>query len=206
MPDRIDLTGKRVDRLVVIAYKETRKGRRFWLCACDCGKSTVVSTKALTTGNTRSCGCFTRDRVTTHGLSRTPEYAAWKNMKGRCFCPTDAAFDRYGGRGITVCDEWKTSFTAFLRDMGPRPGPEYTIERKNNDLGYSKENCEWATVKTQDRNKRNNRVLTFDGRTQCMAAWAEECGMDRETFGNRIRHGWSVERALNTPVRVRRSR
>jgi len=118
-------------------------------------------------------------------------------MIGRCHCPTNRRYTDYGGRGIIVCERWRESLANFIADMGRRPTPDHQIERKDNDGPYCKDNCVWATRTEQGRNKRNNVMLTFRGRTQPMSAWAEELGIDYSKLRRRIRvHGWSAERAL----------
>jgi len=138
---------------------------------------------------------------TQHGGRHTPEYAAWTRMKRRCYNPKQDHYDRYGGRGIAVCARWLNSFENFLADMGPRPSPKHSIERKDNDRDYEPANCVWATLTEQTRNRCTNKLLTYKGRTQCLAAWAEEIGIGRSTLDRRIRHyKWPIERALTTPV------
>ena len=131
----------------------------------------------------------------------SPEYRIWQHIKKRCLNSTNHAYNRYGGRGITVCDRWKDSFEDFYADMGNRPGPAYSIERKNNDGPYDKTNCVWATVLVQNRNKSSNRLLTFDERTQCLQAWADEWHIKADTLSMRLKRRWSIEKALTTPVR-----
>lgn len=136
-----------------------------------------------------------------HGMKHTPEYKTWCDMKARCLNPNNKNFETYSKRGI--CKEWVESFKAFYRDMGPRPSPKHSIDRINNDGPYAPDNCRWATQPEQVRNRSNNINLTFQGRTQCVAAWAEELGMKNTTLQLRItKYGWSVERALTTPVCV----
>jgi|GEM_PF-3001522 len=132
---------------------------------------------------------------------RVPERGIWQSMNHRCHDPKTKAFHTYGGRGIRVCDRWRASFEAFLADMGPRPSPRHSIDRIDVNGNYEPGNCRWATPKEQGRNKRDNRMLTAFGRTQCMAAWAEELGVTTGFIGDRIDElGWSVEEALTTPA------
>ena len=147
-----------------------------------------------------ACEFCTHQGARKHGGAGTPEYGAWKNMRGRCNNPEHATYPYYGARGIAVCDRWNDSFENFLADMGRRPGPGYSLERIDNDGPYSPENCRWATRREQYRNRRPNRFLTFNGKTQCLTDWAAEIGCSAETLRGRLKSGMSVEEALTRPV------
>jgi hypothetical protein len=121
-------------------------------------------------------------------------------MIERCERSYHNRFHRYGGRGIRICERWRHDFEAFLADMGPLPGPRYSIERIDNDADYEPGNCRWATPKEQARNTRRNRLVTYAGRTLCVNAWAEELGMNRRTISARLKKGWSPEQALTLPL------
>jgi len=139
-----------------------------------------------------------------HNRHRKPsgEYYAWLNMKARCSRKNADHSGRYFGRGIKVCKRWQESFAAFFEDMGPRPTAKHQIERRDNDGDYEPGNCRWATKRQQARNTCHNHFVTFKGKTQCLAAWAEELGINRATLQTRIvRECWSVEKALTTPPR-----
>lgn len=129
---------------------------------------------------------------------RTPEYAAWADMIQRCTNPRNHAWDRYGGRGIRVCERWLESFDVFAADMGPRP-PGGSIERVDVDGDYEPSNCVWADEVTQQRNRRDNRRVTIYGETMCLAAWAERAGLPRRTLSARLNNGWDPVVALETP-------
>lgn len=150
------LLGERFTRLTVVKFIEFSNGRPQYECLCDCGNSVTVSGNSLKNWNTRSCGCFKRDRASeahrTHGLSGTPEYTTWKNIRHRC---GDADNPHYGGRNILLCERWQ-AFENFLADMGQRPSPKHTIERVNNDGNYEPSNCIWATRDVQYANTRAN--------------------------------------------------
>jgi hypothetical protein len=136
-----------------------------------------------------------------HGGRYTAEYRAWSQMKHRCSCPTMNDFSHYGGRGIKVCEAWMNSFAQFLVDMGPRPSPKYSIDRRDNDGNYEPGNCFWATIAQQNRNTRQNRLITYNGKTQCVTDWAKELGMVPVTLFTRVgKLHWSDEKALTTPV------
>src|SRR6266446_624049 len=134
-----------------------------------------------------------------NGRTKTREYKVWLGMKARCYYKSNAAFCNYGLRGITLCDRWKHGFAAFLADMGPRPGPQYTIERKDNNGPYAPDNCIWIPKGDQQKNTRRNHLITYNGETKPKSIWAEEYGLKYFTLNFRLREGWSIERALTTP-------
>lgn len=134
-----------------------------------------------------------------HGRTHTPEYNSWANIRQRCNNPDNSAYADYGERGIALCQRWQESFEAFYADMGPRPTPQHSVERLDNSHGYEPDNCVWATMHTQTRNKRNNIMMTYNGITQCLADWSRDTGYPRTTLLNRKRLGWSDEEALTIP-------
>jgi hypothetical protein len=204
-----DMRDKRFGRLIVLEYAglhgKGKRQRACWRCVCDCGKKTTVIGHSLRSGHTKSCGCLNREAINfsvfKHGMCDIPEYSIWRAMKSRCYGLNNAAFKHYGGRGIRVCQEWNDSFVAFLADMGKRPSDKYTLERIDNEGDYTPKNCRWATCAEQNRNNRRTRLLTFRNEILCVTDWAKALGMNRETLSYRLRHNWSVERALSTPVR-----
>ena len=156
-----DIVGRRYGRLVVVqvADRGLWSGKnRHYLCACDCGVTKCVNRSDLTSGGTRSCGCYraekNRQRLATHGRSDHPLYSTWIAMINRCYNPNMRNYRHYGGRGIGVCDSWRTDFQAFLADMGDRPSGRHSLDRIDNDLGYSRDNCRWATGSQQASNRR----------------------------------------------------
>jgi hypothetical protein len=132
--------------------------------------------------------------------ARTAEYRAWESMRRRCESPVNRMFRHYGGRGIAVCQEWRASFERFLADVGPRPGEGYSLDRIDTDGDYRPGNVRWADRLTQQRNRRNNVMLTLNGVTRCEAEWATLLGIGRWVLSRRLRRGWTVERALTTPL------
>lgn len=139
----------------------------------------------------------------THGDTRngkrTTEFKAWQAMKTRCNNPNFNGYKYYGGRGIKVCDRWLEGFENFLCDMGRKPSDEYSLERKNGELGYYPENCKWATRIEQLNNTRQNRFLEWDGKRMTVAQWGREIGIRGKTLRERIRKGYSVKEALTLP-------
>lgn len=135
-----------------------------------------------------------------HGMVGTRIYNIWKDMKRRCYCKTRKDYSRYGGRGITICDEWLHDFQAFF-DWAMVNGykDDLTIDRIDSNKGYSPDNCRWATIKEQDNNKRNNRLLTYNGKTQTVTQWAEDLNINESTLRSRIDRGLTDEQVLTTP-------
>lgn len=139
------------------------------------------------------------DKRLKHGKRHTPEYACWRGMKGRCYLPSNKTYHNYGGRGIKVCDRWLNSFQAFFGDLGERPSPQHSIERIDTNGNYEPGNCRWATAKEQGENRRDTRWLTYDGKSLCMADWANLTGIPVGTIWHRLNSGWSIEAALTKP-------
>ncbi len=207
-PQVKDLTGHVIGRWTVLKYLGTDKhGHARWDCQCLCGTRRAVLSSSLVRRISLSCGCRNREVATalstTHGKSETPEHQIWCHMRSRCHIPTDTGYHNYGGRGITVCDEWRESFAAFFEDMGERPSSEHSIDRIDNDGNYEPGNCRWATTKEQARNTRRSRMLTLNGKTMCVTDWAKEIGLTPSALLYRLRLGWSVERVLTEPRRHR---
>lgn len=149
------------------------------LYRCTCGKELVRKISEVKRGVVYSCGC--KDAKFKHGMAGTNMHYIWLAMKARCYNPKDKRYDRYGGRGITVCEEWKNDFKQFNEDVGPKPTPKHSIDRIDNDKGYSKENCKWSTNMEQCRNKVNNVMITYKGKTQCIRDWAKEEKIGEQT-------------------------
>lgn len=201
----IDLIEKRFGRLVVQSLAGRQRVR--WNCLCDCGNTKIILAIALQRsveqGGTRSCGCLQKERASesrsSHRMSASPEYKAWAAVKTRCTNLRQKQWMDYGGRGIKMCDAWLDSFEAFYADIGPLPASGYTVERNDNTKGYEPGNVRWATRTEQQRNKRNSRMITFNGKTQCVSAWAEELNLG-SALNQRLFRGWDEQKALSTPL------
>lgn len=199
MPLR-DLTGQRFGRLVVQSRAPNQGRQTCWHCVCDCGCEKVAHSSNLLRGLTASCGCLHRERASsaarTHGMTGTPEFISWMQMRARCINPRLRSYPRYGGRGITVCARWLDSFESFLADMGPRPTARHSLDRIDVDGPYSPENCRWATRVEQARNTSTNRVITIDGIAAPLSEHCERRGIGYKRAHRRLVLGWSIERAL----------
>lgn len=194
-------------------FRLTGTGRRrvfFQVFVCSCGSYLVG--RCSDTYSRESCGCVHRDRLVRqntdnakHGMSNSAEYRVWKSIKQRCGNKRMRRYADYGGRGIRVCDRWlepETGFLNFLADMGERPSKGHSIDRcPDNNGDYCPDNCRWATMTTQSRNRRSNRLLTYNDKTQCVADWSIETGIHKDTIHYRLRAGWTTEKTLATPIR-----
>lgn len=183
MGKNIDLTGKVFNRLTVLERSplKTNYGKPLWLCVCSCGSMTKVMTVDLTRGKKKSCGCLRNDCKSnlSHGQgspkNKTREYRIWQGIIQRTTNKNAPAYHHYGGRGITVCDQWR-DFNNFFNDMGKCPTEKHSIDRIDNNGNYEPVNCKWALSKTQQRNRRNNRWIEFKGEKMILAAWADRLG------------------------------
>lgn len=201
-----DLKGKKFGLLTIKDEAPQRGVNRFVVCDCECGTVGEFRLADVRFGRSTNCGCVRSKKMvarnTTHGLTSHPLYRMWRGMKERCEYSGHAKYFRYGGRGITVCPEWKSNFKSFVdwaTVSGYAEGLE--IDRINNDGNYEPDNCRWVTVKANRRNTSSNRILVFNGVSKCMAEWAEEIGISADAIKDRLNKlGWSVERALSTPL------
>ncbi len=202
MSRRIDLTGKTYGCLTVTLHKWGGK-RSICECVCSCGTRVDVMANSLRTGNTRSCGCLlpaiTSARNRSHGKSKTSENMIWSQMIQRCFNPNCRSYYLYGRRGIKVCEEWRSSFETFLKDVGPKPSPSHSIDRIDVNGNYEPKNVKWSTRKEQARNKRDTRWITHNGVTKCLSEWAEDAGLPQPCLQGRILLGWPMDLALSVP-------
>lgn len=171
--------------LTVLQRNPDKSPRSYWDCICYCGNTTTVSGRHLTSGNTKSCGCMRYNGVShmKHGGKNHPLYATWCMMKQRCSNPKNISYPHYGGRGISVCEEWEKDFSAFLNwAIANGWAQGLSLDRIDNNKGYSPENCRWATQKEQCNNKRNNIKASFAGTTKTLTEWAESIGVSPKTL------------------------
>lgn len=209
LQDSSEFIGKIYGRLQVVSDLGTMKGGRRIMAICECGKSKDYRLSDLKSGMSTNCGCVRRvslrNRNMTHGDSKTALYSVWRGMNERCVYAKHVKYNRYGGRGISVCSEWAGSYEQFKKWAllnGYVHGLE--LDRKDNDGNYSPENCRWVTKKTNRRNKSTNRMLVFNGESRCIAEWADITGISQDTIKDRINKlKWSVDRALTDPVKSR---
>lgn len=189
--------GQRYGRLVAIIPVTMGRGSK-WRFRCDCGNETVTRATGVRSGGTRSCGCLQRERArdgAKHGMQAAPEYSCWRSLLSRCRNPKNPGYRIYGGRGIKVCRRW-WKFENFYADMGPRPSPEHSIDRIDNDGNYEPGNCRWATRKEQRRNQSTNRIVVYRGRKMTLAEACEQAAVPYDCAYSRLRRGWSSERTF----------
>lgn len=196
-----DMTGKKYNRLLAVRFDRIENKCSFWLFKCDCGKEKILMATYVRQGETKSCGCLTGQGgkyLRTHGLYKQfkKEWWIWSGMRNRCSNKKEKCYKNYGGRGIMVCDRWQ-KFENFIEDMGPRPSERHTIERRDNDAGYCKENCSWELPEVQQNNKRNTIRIEWNGKVKPITQWAHEIGVLPATLYKRIvLSNWPLERAF----------
>lgn len=201
----MSLIGHKFGRLTPLGMLGITAAGAKWLCRCDCGSFSIPVAAKLLQGRTISCGCYGRSRLipnVSHRMSRTRVYRLWCDMHTRASNPRFKQFSDYGGRGISVSERWHT-FESFFEDMGQPPTVNHSIERRDNNLGYSPENCYWATKKQQARNTRANRRITINGETRCIAEWAEQYRISARLVYERLNRGWTPEQAVGLVVKDR---
>jgi hypothetical protein len=206
----IDITGKRFGRLVVVkmlpSIVQGKVRRAKCLCQCDCGQTKEVLSTQLKTGHVSSCGCLQKQsRIlsnTKHGLTDSRLYSIWESMKTRCTNPKHKLYSRYGGRGINIDKEWNHSFESFYNwSINNGYSENLTLDRIDNNLGYVPNNCRWATRTEQSRNTCNNIFITYNEETFCATDWSRRLGGTNGLVSNRIKRGWSKEKAVSIPSR-----
>ena len=209
-----DISGQRFGKLIAIKVVGSKNGA-VWLCKCDCGAETLSTSGGLKTGHKASCGAHRIEAVIksnlTHGMSKTPEYKAWRSMYSRCYNPKNDSYEIYQKRGIKICSGWLNSFESFLSDMGKRPNKRMSLDRIDNDLWYSCGhcdeckgsgfilNCRWATSKVQTRNTSYNHYVEINGVKKCVKEWTEIYNTTPNTVYGRVRKGMNIVEAILTP-------
>jgi hypothetical protein len=191
-----DITGLRFGKLIAVSVAHKINGKYCWNCICDCGGKKIIDGNRLRSGWTRSCGCISRKQK---NLSRSSTYGIWKAMIQRCYDKKCNNYRTYGSRGITVCDRWRNSFLNFYEDMGKRPAG-LTLDRIDVNGNYSKENCRWATWKTQGMNRRNSVIVEAFGKKLSIMDWAKEKNIKESTLRFRLKHGWDIIKVLTEKV------
>ena len=202
----LNIAGQRFGKLVALAPASRNKHNQLrWSCICDCGNTTIAVKGELRSGHTKSCGCLQIEVFSTrHGLNGSPIQKVMEGMVQRCYNPKYTKYHNYGGRGITICDEWRKDLNAFAlwaKSTGYRKGLQ--IDRINNDGNYCPENCRWVTNKENQRNKRTNHPITFRGETKTIIEWSEISGLPKQTIYERILRGWNEEETLTRPIPAR---
>lgn len=194
-------SGQRYGRYTVLAtYRKIGTYKYYAKCQCDCGSpERYVLICPLRSGESQSCGCLHKERVTKHGAWSHPLFHIWRGMMSRCYNNKDQRYNRYGGRGILVCERWH-DVNAFLDDMFPTFLVGLQIDRTDNDKGYSLDNCRWVDRGVQARNKSSNIVLNFNNQSHCLAEWARITGLPYSVLWDRVKAGWATEKALTQPV------
>lgn len=185
MGNKIEMVGKRFGKLTVVAEADKQGRRLCYLCKCDCGNETVVLGESLRAGKTKSCGCYNDEKAVTHGMRKSKLYEVWRTMKKRCEKPGFPYYERYGGRGIKICEEWqdKSNFFDWAMQNGYEEGLQ--IDRIDNDGDYCPENCRWVTPKVNSRNTCRTVFITYRGETKSLQEWAEIMGIHPETLRSR---------------------
>lgn len=204
-----DLTGRCFGQLRVVKLGNRAKcGKIRWVCQCDCGNQVEVRSDHLLSGHTTSCGCYNGCCHATHNKTNTRLFRIWGNMKSRCFHTNDKDYKNYGGRGIAVCEEWSNSFEKFYEWSISNGYNDYlTIDRIDVNGNYEPNNCRWTTIKHQNNNRRNNKMITYKGETHTLSQWCEKLNLSYDAIEKRLtKYGYSIERAFTQPVRPHKKR
>lgn len=205
----MNIIGQKFNRLTVLElfkkeqvylFNGKKNGfRYFYTCLCDCGKLTVVAKSHLLSGHTQSCGCISQKHLKTD----TRLFRIWNGIKGRCFNKNNNKFKNYGGRGISIYEEWKNDFKAFYDwSMANGYQEDLTIDRIDNNGNYEPNNCRWVSQKVQQNNKSNSCLIEYNGKSLTLSQWAELYGLNYSTVKSRLSYGWTIEKALLTPVKT----
>lgn len=214
MSNVIDLTGQRFGRLIVLKRVNRNDGKTWWECRCECGNIKSVLGHQLREGKCKSCGCYSadkaREKFTTHGLSNSRLYSIHNAMNARCFNKNNKEYHNYGGRGVSVCEEWRgrkgfLSFYKWAISNGYKE--ELSIDRVDNNKNYSPDNCRWVTPKEQAINRRTNVFISYNGETKTLKEWSDSLGIPYKTLHMRIKkYQWDIERAFIQPINIKKGR
>lgn len=211
MSTLIDLTGKKFGYWTVIKRDfKNRKNGVYWICKCDCGTIKSVCGEMLRNGASSSCGCKTKYLIgkanRKHGMAHTPLFAVWNSMKQRCSNPHNEKYSQYGGRGITVCKQWKHDFMNFY-DWAMANGYKHglSIDRIDVNKNYCPKNCRWATWKIQANNKTDNHKILCRGKLLTLSELSQASGIDYANLKYRIYNGWNIEKAVSLAPKLGRN-
>ena len=206
---KLDLLNQRFGKLEVIGQARNSESKRImWKCRCDCGNIIFALSFHLKNGRTKSCGCLAKQRLKTlavkHNMSHTRIYRIWKTLRKRCNNPNDTNYKYYGKRGISVCKDWDNDFMSFY-NWAMQNGYEdnLTIDRIDNNGNYEPGNCRWVDMKTQNSNNRNNHKITYNNKTLTLTQWSIIYDIPYQTLATRLHRGWTIEKALTTPIKKR---
>lgn len=203
MPPKIDYTGQKYNRMTIISFSHSLNGHRYWKCECECGNYRTVQIRSVVVGNTKSCGCYNKEKVReagkknkTHGYSTSRFYKLWWSLIQRCTNKKSAMYKDYGAKGIKICDDW-LKFENFLKDMGVRPSNLHTIGRIDNSKDYDTSNCKWVIDETK-----RGLIVEYKGTKKLLIDWSKELNIERSILYSRIfQMGWDIEKAFLTPVK-----
>lgn len=205
---RKDLSGMVFGYITVKDYAYTKNSKAYWNCVCKCGSERLITSSSLLRGLTVSCGCYSKEiviaRSTKHGNNKNPLYSIWKDIRKRCYNKNNPAYKNYGGRGIKMSKEWYSDFMIFYNDMGDRQN-DLTIDRIDCNGDYCKENCRWATRKEQANNMRKNIRYNYNGEMLTLSEISTKTGLGYNLLRDRIKLGWSIEKATTTTRKAQHS-
>jgi len=206
MSKLIDIIGNRYNNLVVVKRLENAKGGvTVWECICDCGNTTKVRGKNLKNGSVKSCGCKNKEpKHLIHNMSNTRLYREWYSIKSRCYNNKEDSYKNYGGRGITMCDDWKNSFVSFMNwALKNGYSDELSIERNDVNGNYEPSNCTWIPLNRQSANRRSSYIIEYKGETHNLTDWCKRLDLPFKFIHNRIyKLGWSFEKAITEPKHI----
>lgn len=199
-----NMIGRKIGRLTVLNRVENNKhGAKMFYCLCDCGNNSIANSSALTSGGKKSCGCLRKEQARINGKATakhnkygSKEYWSWCSIKKRCNNQSSPSYYRYGGRGISICNEWNDSFISFYEHVGDAPHKSSSIDRIDNDGNYEPGNVRWTTAKVQANNRSSNRHIVYEDKKHTITEWSDITGISKSTIFNRLNRGWSADQTL----------